>query len=560
MRWTIGKKIIGGFLTVALLLVIVSGMSFYFIKELDNSYSDLVDRRAEMLLNIKDIQVNATQLNSSLRDYLLTGSSEATQKMEDASKQLSALVTDTLKMSLTQETKDALNKIQTMSKQYEEGKNQIASLSKEKALEFGTTTLIPLSSDIRTAAGEINNREQKAMAQASQENSIMVDGVIETGVIIGVVAVILALCIGYFVTRLIARPVIVISSSAEKIAAGDLTVEDLDIKNRDEIGELAHAFNAMKNNLRNLIHQVGISAEQVAASAEELTASAEQTSRATEQVASTMQEVASGSEQQATSVDQSAQTVNEMAQGIEKIADNAQKVSASAVQASQVAEEGNQSVKTANVQMGSIHTKVHDLADVIKELGNRSDEIGQIIQVITDIASQTNLLALNAAIEAARAGEHGRGFAVVAEEVRKLAEQSAGSANQINELISMIREQMGKAVVSMEQVKSEVSEGMVVVTQAETSFEHIQRSVNDVAVQIQQVSAGAQRMAASMEEIVQSVTAIREVARETAAGTQNVSAATEEQLASMEEISSSALALSRMSEELQKVIANFKVS
>ncbi|WP_432776285.1 methyl-accepting chemotaxis protein [Brevibacillus gelatini] len=559
MKWTIRKKIIGGFLTVALLLVIVSGFSFYSLDSVDNSYTDLLDRRAQIVINVKSIQVHATQMNSSLRDYLLTQSAEATQKMNDASKQLSELASATLAISLTQETQGALNNILSLNKQHDEVRNRISSMSKEQALAIANTTLIPLSRDILAVADEINEREQKRLTQDSQDITILVQDVVNTGVIINAFAVILALFIGYFVSRLIARPIALLSANAEKIAALDLTVEDIHVKNKDEIGELALSFNAMKTNLRNLIHHVGTNAEQVAASAEELTASAEQTSRATEQVASIMQQVASGSEQQASSVDQSAQTVNAMAQEVENIASNAQKVSDSAVQASQMAADGRQSIQSANHQMGSIHTKVNDLADVIIELGNRSDEIGQIVQVITDIASQTNLLALNAAIEAARAGEHGRGFAVVAEEVRKLAEQSAGSANKINDLISLIREQMEKALVSMDQVKDEVSEGMVVGAQAGTSFEHIQRSVDDVAVQIQEVSAGAQRVAASMEEIVQSVTAIREVARETAAGTQNVSAATEEQLASMEEISSSALALSKMSEELQKIISNFKV-
>lgn len=558
MKWTIRKKIIGGFLAVSLLMVIVSGLSFAFLKEVDTSYTELVDVQAKVLLNAKAIQVQATQMNSSLRDYLLTQDPEAAKKMEEASKELSALVSSTMEIASTPETKDALGKIETLNKQYDEVKNQILSVSSDRALEIATTTLFPLSRDIRAVADEINEREQAQMTQASQENSIRVDGVITTGLIISAIAVVLALCIGYFVSRWIARPVVLLASSAQKMAAGDLTVEDIVVKNKDEIGELARSFTVMKNNLRTLIHQVGVNAEQVAASAEELTASAEQTSRATEQVASIMQEVASGSEQQASSVDQSAQTLNEMAQEIEKIAANAQKVSASAVQAAQVAEEGNQALQTANEQMGSIHAKTHDLANAIQDLGDRSEEIGEIVQVITDIAAQTNLLALNAAIEAARAGEHGRGFAVVAEEVRKLAEQSAGSASKISDLISMIREQMQKAVAYMAQVKNEVSEGMVVATQAETSFAHIQRSVGDVVVQIQAVSGSAQRVAGSMEDIVQSVATIREVAREIAAGTQNVSAATEEQLASMEEIASSALALSKMSEELQKIVSNFR--
>ncbi|NGQ93608.1 HAMP domain-containing protein [Brevibacillus sp. SYP-B805] len=559
MKWTIGKKLVGGFLSVALLLVLVSGISFYFLKKVDSSYSDLIDKKAAILINAKNIQVNATQLNSSLRDYLLSQNADALKKMEDASNQLSQLVSTSLQIAEIQENKDALRKIEQLNKQYKESAAQIVSVSPEEALAIANASLIPVSREMRSIADQISERQQKMMTQASQENTAMVNGVVTTVSLISVIAIVLVLCIGYFISRLISQPVVTLSSAAEKIASGDLTVDDIQVKNRDEIGELAHSFNVMKTNLRNLIHQVGIHAEQVAASAEELTASAEQTSKATEQIASTIQEVAAGSEQQAVSVSQSAQSVNEMAQGIQQIATNAQQVSTSSLQAAQMAEEGNRAIQTANDQMESIHTKVNDLADVIKELGDHSKEIGHIAQVITEIASQTNLLALNAAIEAARAGEHGRGFAVVAEEVRKLAEQSAGSANQINDLISIIRGQMEKTLASMDQVKGEVSEGMAVVTQAGSSFEQIQRSVDAVAVQIQEVSAGAQQMSASVEEIVKSITLIREVAKETAAGTQNVSGAAEEQLAAMEEITSSASALSKMSAELQNILSTFRL-
>ena len=558
MKWTIGKKIMGGFLSVVTLLVIVSGISYYFLKKVESSFHDLVNRRALILVNAKEIQVNATQMNNSLRDYLLTQNSDAIRSLESASNQLTQLVSANMPLVERQTDKDALNKIDQLNKQFNESKKLVLLANKE-ALTIASTTLFPISREIRTIADQIATEQQNLMTQGAQANAVLVSAAVTTILLISGVTVVLAICIGYFVSRMIARPVISISSAAGKIASGDLTIADIHVKNRDEIGQLAHSFNVMKTNLRNLIHQVGINAEQVAASAEELTASAEQTSKATEQIASTIQEVASGSEQQAFSVGQSAQTVDEMAQGIGQIAANSQQVSASSIQASQVAEEGNQAIKSANDQMESIHIKVNALGDVIKELGDRSIEIGQIVEVIREIASQTNLLALNAAIEAARAAEHGRGFAVVADEVRKLAEQSAGSANQINELISIIQGETAKAVTSMDQVKNEVSEGIAVVTQAGKAFEHIQRSVDSVAVQIQEVSAGSQQMSASMEEIVQSVRLIGEVAKETAAGTQNVSGATEEQLASMEEISSSALALSKMSEDLQNIIAKFKV-
>jgi len=559
MKWTIGKKLITGFLSVAVLLIIVSGMSIYSLMKVDSSYSDLVNRRAKILNNAKDIQVNALRLNNSLKDYILTQNSDSIKEMENASNQLTVLTSAALEMAQTQQTKDSLNMIEQLNKRFMESLSLIVSVNYEEALRNANESLFPLSGEIITIADQISQRQQEQMTIASEENNVMVKAVVTTVIFISVLAVIVAVCIGYVVSRVISKPVVSIASSAEKIARGDLTDADIRVKNRDEIGELAHSFTVMKTNLRNLIQQVRINAEQVAASSEELTASAEQTSKATEQIASTVQELASGSGQQASSVEMSSQAVEEMARGIQQIAANAQQVTASATRASHVAKEGNQAIETVNQQMNSIHTKVNDLAEVIKHLGDRSTEIGQIVQVITDIASQTNLLALNAAIEAARAGEQGRGFAVVADEVRKLAEQSSGSANQINELILLIREQMDKAVSSMDQVKAEVSEGMAAVNQAGTSFLHIQHSVDDVASQIQEVSAGAQQISASVDEIVQSIALIREVAQATAAGTQSVSAATEEQLASMEEISSAAVALSKMAEELQSVIAKFKV-
>ena len=138
--------------------------------------------------------------------------------------------------------------------------------------------------------------------------------------------------------------------------------------------------------------------------------------------------------------------------------------------------------------MESINNNVDTLALVVEGLGKRSFEIGAITEVITAIADQTNLLSLNAAIEAARAGEHGRGFAVVSDEVRKLAEQSAQSAQQISQLITLIQEETKKAVKSMEKVSTEVEQGTSAVNEAGKSFNQIQATVNDVTLQVEEVT------------------------------------------------------------------------
>lgn len=376
----------------------------------------------------------------------------------------------------------------------------------------------------------------------------------------GIVSLLMAIACALVLTRGIIRPIHAVNKQVKEIAEGegDLT-RTIQVSSRDEMYDLAQSFNRMVGTLRNLVARVGVSAEQVAASAEELAASAEQTSKATEQIAQTIQEVAYGADHQAKSAEQSAQAIEEMSIGLRQIAMSAQTVSHTTNESAKAAVAGSQTIQQAIEQMDSINRTVSSLEGVIKNLGESSQEIGQIVQVISGIAQQTNLLALNAAIEAARAGENGRGFAVVADEVRKLAEQSAASSEQIAQLIATIQVEANKAVESMEASAKEVYEGIEIVREAGKSFRQIKEKVNEVAGQIEEVSATAQQLSASTDAVVHSAAQITEIAKNTAAGTQSASAAAEEQLASMEEITASSNSLTQMAEELQALVGKFKV-
>jgi len=355
------------------------------------------------------------------------------------------------------------------------------------------------------------------------------------------------------------RPLNKVVEVVNEIAEGNLNVKKIDIRTKDEIGELVSSIDRMSENLRSLITQIGETSDQVAASSEQLMASAGQTSDATEHIAVSVQQVAKGADEQVNRIEDTAQGINDMARGVELIATNAQGVHSTAMHASSRATEGNQTIQIAVQQMKSIHQAVDGVADVVKELQERSSQIGQIVGLITNIAAQTNLLALNAAIEAARAGEHGRGFAVVASEVRKLAEQSGDSAQEIVQLIGTIQDRTNEAVNSMEIAKIEVGEGIGLVNNVGAAFAEIQSSISEVTEQIGEVSASVEQISAGSERIVQSIEAITGISEKTSASTQNVSAATEEQLASMEEIAATAASLSQMAEDLQTQIGKFKV-
>jgi methyl-accepting chemotaxis protein len=368
--------------------------------------------------------------------------------------------------------------------------------------------------------------------------------------------------VGGFLLALVVRSIILplrrMTKTAHLITDGDLS-QRIEVKSDDELGLLATSFNEMIESMRNVIFEVTDSASQLSSASQELTAGAQQSGAAAEHSTFIIQELAEGADQQVRSVEDAKHSVMQMSAGAEQIAASAQSVSMMATQASEVADEGNQAIQKAVEQMNFISTTVNGSAQSIIELGDHASHIGEIVNTITGIASQTNLLALNAAIEAARAGEHGRGFAVVADEVRKLAEQSSRSAQEIAAYITTIQAGIEHAVRAMQVGTREVSTGINVVTVAGESFAQIQEAVHEVALQIQGVSAAVQQMSAGTEQVVKSIEEINTVSEQASASMQNVSASTEEQLASMEEITFSASVLSDLAEQMEHQVKRFKI-
>lgn len=357
----------------------------------------------------------------------------------------------------------------------------------------------------------------------------------------------------------IVKPIKLVSKTAQQIALGDLTAEQINIKNNDEIGELAKSFNTMLLNLRDMVKQLSVTSETVAASAEEFSATSEQSSEISKQVAEAIQQVAVGAEDQSRNALSSSDMVKEVTNGVKKVSENTKNVATSAAQTAEKANVGATIIYSSISEIKSVNKNIHNVGEKVKNLGERSKEIGQIVGVITQIADQTNLLALNAAIEAARAGERGCGFAVVADEVRKLAEQSKESSEQIKELVSAILRETEQTVFSMDDTVKQSTKGIEAIKSAEQTFNDIQGAFNVVTGQIHEVSTATQQMNYMIEQISSNINQTTRISTETASQAQEVSAAMEEQLASSEEITTSANSMAKLAEELQKLVRKFKV-
>lgn len=367
-----------------------------------------------------------------------------------------------------------------------------------------------------------------------------------------------AVCILFVVRRMIA-PLAVLSARAGQMAAGDFTPEPLGFRRRDEIGELAKDFDLMGSNLRKLIQEVGETSVQVASSAQELSASAEESGKAGGQTVEITAGLQTGAEQQLSSLKESSFALQEMSDFIREMTENGGRVSEAAESAAGLARSGTDVVEHAVTQMGAMDDKVQNLSGIISKLGEHSQEINKIVEVITGISDETHLLAVNAAIEAARAGEHGRGFAVVAASVRKLSDRSRDSAEQISALIQIILQQMERASKTMQETTEEVDLGTRLVQEAGESFESIGESAQLTANSIAEVNATLQRLSDKAGQLVQESKLVVEIADTTADGSREMSAAAEEQLAATLQVSSSASFLSELSEKMLELVERFKV-
>lgn len=562
MKFTVGKKLWFGFMSVVIIMIIIGVIGFLSLKSVNEKYSFLINDRMHKVILLEQQQSDQNNLAKNIRGYMLYGSESYIKELEETQLRIEERLNELGRIITNNSMQEALSSIKEASTEYDKVLLSIIEEKRagndEQALAVGTNgagyqeTISDNINLITEYQRQMQLDLEKDVASYTKSASLLSGFLIIFGIIGSIVITIV-------ISRLISVPVGRMTLALTEVSAGNFAIDEVKIKNNDEIGDMSIALNVMVTDLRGIIDRAKSSALQLAAQSEELSASAEESLAASEMVAEISEKNLQTSETQANIVNQSTVSMGEMVTAIDVITQDNEEMLNSSEDVARLVKEGSALMGETTNQMTNISQNIGDSMTTINKMSKHTESIRGVTSMIAAIAEQTNLLALNAAIEAARAGEHGKGFAVVAEEVRNLAEQSKQSTQEIGRMIDTIIHDVETVVTSTDEGRKRVAEGLISTEKTNSIFMDIEHATSDVSEKVSMVSAAIEEIRAMTDEVTEGAKQVEELAVQAAAEAQSTSAATEEQLAANEEITSSSQSLAQLAEQLQHDMSRFKV-
>jgi methyl-accepting chemotaxis protein len=544
-----------------ILFVCLLWYSLYVFNSTSDAYEDLLKHTAIRSIAIENSRDNFHRGMADLRAFLLyTDSNSEQASLKEVTESLEAVKTF-VPPTKSPQLKTEAEKLQTYLMNYAGTIQQVFAAKKANDPNIGS-----ILAKAREHAAQVDKQfeivqgmQLDTMNRNTKTISARQDLAALTIQIVNGIVIVLSIILVILYSRNLARRLKNLRGSLLEVTALDLSKPDIQPTRNDEVGDMGLSIIEMKKGLKVIVKNLRESADALAASSEEMLSTVEEQLRTSETIAKTTNEITTGAIQNTQHINEISAVVQEVSAQAQEMSANSHEVTKNTGNAFSDAEHGMDLIRNVVVQNDTIADSMEDISSVAKSLVNGSNEIQEIVTVIHSIAAQTNLLALNAAIEAARAGEAGKGFAVVAEEVRKLAEQSAGATNNIQEIIGRMTKDIDVAVSSVDEASSKVADGKSAARETEEGFNGIMEKLGKVNSGVEQISRAIEETAKGMQTVVSNVQNISAVAEETSASTETVAAATQEQSASLNDIASNAESLTKMANSLNDVVRKFKL-
>jgi methyl-accepting chemotaxis protein len=534
----IGWKLIFAFLLVAVIAAIIGVTGIVKIRQINTADTKLYEKITVPLGDLASMSVSFQRVRINMRDVVDSPDPAEKKIAQDMITELRQSIDEHAakfeKTILTEEGRRLFGEFKEGRQAYLKYVDQVLELEKAgKGAEAG----LLLRGDAKKAAKHEQDLLNKLMESKQGQAKLTSDSnnseATSATVIMSVLAaggVLLAILLGIFIAAAITAPLKEAVSIANRIADGDLTVK-VSTKRQDEAGQLMSAMQNMVEQIRTMIARTVDISSAIASASQQLHSTSEQIATGAEEVACQTNTVATASEEMSA-------TSNDIARNCIMAAETSKQTAESATSGARV-------VNETIVGMNVIADRVRQTSKTVEALGTRSEQIGDIVGTIEDIADQTNLLALNAAIEAARAGEQGRGFAVVADEVRALAERTTKATREIGEMIKAIQKETQEAVKAMDEGVHEVEKGAESSQKSGQALEEILNGINEVSMQVNQIATAAEQQTATTSEVTSNIQQITSVVQGTAQGASETAMAAER--------------LNKNAEELQQLVRKFKL-
>ncbi len=530
----IGKRLVGGYAIFTFIILTLCVVSFVNIRTVGTMANEITNVNFQKAILANSILTSVQMLNKELIFALYEKDKSRIGTAGEYRKAYQEALGKLEQLEKEKEGRDLIARLKKATASGKEGSARLAKAMEEdnfdEALNIYKTAITAANVKVTEAIGDLIKYQQNGVQE--KYNHILQNDRNATLMYaaMGLVSIFLCIFVTIAVTRSITVPIKKNIAIARTLADGDLSVR-VEVDRKDEFGDELAAFETMVDKWKRLISEVKMSAASVASASHELSASAEEMSRgAASQVERTLQ-VSTASE--------------EMSQASLDIAKNTNSISESAKAMVATAETGSSIVNRSVNEVKEIAKTVQTSSEFVKDLGGQSEKIGEIINVINEIADQTNLLALNAAIEAARAGEAGRGFAVVAGEVKKLAERTSHSTQEIGDMVNSIRAGVERAVQSMEEASKSVKAGVELSHEAGGALNEIVGSASNLQSMVQQIAAAIEEMNATTDEIARDIELVAGVTKESSDSAKQVTYAAGE--------------LSSLSVKLETSVEEFKL-